>query len=165
MHELWLDPDYRTQRFRALNPAFPTHVNQLETEREIFWNWYRVQRRKRWLGRILRLWPIALGTLLGLLAPQLRAFLMESHPWGMWVVFPFALLARRPELQFNEQIGRILPPLILYLQFPLEGLAARLALRQHVTVPGVTGQIFYFHFLGALQLVLVSGLLTPLFIR
>jgi hypothetical protein len=165
MHELWLDPDCRMQRFRALNDTFPTHVNQLETEQEIFWNWYRVQRRRRWLGWLLRLWPIALGTILGLLAPLLRGFLMESHPWGMWVIFPFALLARRPELQFNEQIGRILPPLILYMQFPLEGLAARMVLRRHVTVPGVTGQILYFHFLGALQLVLVSGLLTPLFMR
>jgi hypothetical protein len=165
MHELWLDPDCRTQRFRALNATFPTHVNQLETEQEIFSNWYRVQRRRQWLGWMLRLWPIALGTILGLLAPQLRAFLMQSHPWGMWVVFPFALLARRPELQINEQIGRVLPPLILYMQFPLEGLAARMALRRHVTVPGVTGQIFYFHFLGALQLVLVTGVLTPFFIR
>jgi hypothetical protein len=165
MHELGLDPDCRTQRFRALNTAFPTHVNQLETEQELFWNWYRAQQRRRWLGWMVRLWPVALGTILGLLAPQLRAFLVQSHPWGMWVVFPFALLARRPELQFNEAIGRILPPLILYLQFPLEGLMARLVLRRHVTVPCVTGQILYFHFLGALQLVLVTGVLTPFFIR
>jgi hypothetical protein len=165
MHELSLNPEYRTQRFRALRDTFPTHVQQIEAEQVMFCHWHREQRRRRRLGSTLRLWPIAVGLLLALFAPALCAFLTRSHPWGMWLVFPFALLAHRPELDVNDQIARILPQVILYAQFPLEGLLAIMVLRRHVTISGVGGQILYFHFLAAVQLAMVSGILNPFLVH
>ena len=165
VHELSLDPEFRTERFCALRDTFPTHMNQIEAEQAMFCLWRRERRRRRRTGWLLRQWPIAVGLLLAVFAPVLRTFLTRSHPWGMWVVFPFALLAHRPELEINDRIARVLPQLILYAQFPLEGLMARMVLRRHVTLPGVTGQIFYFHFLAAVQLAMVSGILNPLFVR
>jgi hypothetical protein len=165
MQELSLDPECRTERFRALRGTVPTHMEQIEAEQALFSLWFRAQRRKEWVRGSLGLWPIGVGLLLGLVAPQLWGFLMRSHPWSMWLVFPFAVLARRPELDWNGELARILPTLMLYAQFPLEGLVARLILRRHVTVPSVTGQIVYFHFLGAVQLVMVSGMLTPFLVR
>lgn len=165
MHELSLDPEVRTQRFRALMDTFPTHEKQIETEQELYGQWWRVQRRRASMRSGLRLWPIAVGLLLALFAPALGAFLTRSHPWGMWLVFPFALLAGRPELDVSGHLARILPQVILYAQFPVEGLLARMVLRRHVTLPGVTGQIVYFHFLAAVQLAMVSGILNPLLVR
>ncbi len=165
MHELSLDPEYRTQRFRALMDTFPTHEQQIEAEQVMFCRWHREQRRRRRVGWMLRSWPIAVGLLLALCAPALCAFLTRSHPWGLWLVFPFALLAHRPELDVNDKIAHLLPQVILYAQFPLEGLVARMVLRRHVTIPGVTGQIFYFHFLAAVQLAMVSGILNPLLVH
>ncbi|HTW62561.1 MAG TPA: hypothetical protein VMD55_12185 [Terracidiphilus sp.] len=165
MHELSLDPEFRTERFRALRDTFPTHMNQIEAEQAMFSLWYREQRRRRRMGWMLRLWPVAAGLLLALFAPALCAFLARSHPWGMWLVFPFALLAHRPELEINDRMAHVLPQVILYAQFPLEGLVARMVLRSHVSIPGVTGQIFYFHFLAAVQLAMVSGILNPILIR
>ena len=166
MHELLLNPGRRTERFRALTDTFPTHMSQIEAEQLAYWRWYGEQRRRRRMGRVLlRLWPIAAGLLLALCAAPLGAFLMRSHPWGMWLVFPFTLLAGRPEVAVNEQLAHTLPRVILYAQFPIEGLVALLAVRRHVTFPGVTGQIFYFHFLAALQLAMLSGMLNPLLIH
>ncbi len=165
MHELSLDPEICTERFRALRATFPTHMNQIEAEQALYCLWHRGQRRRLRLGWVARLWPIGVGLLLGLFAPELRAFLMRAHPWGMWLVFPFTLLAHRPEVAINERVARTLPQVILYAQFPLEGLVARMVLKRHVSIPGVTGQIFYFHFLAVVQLAMVSGILNPLFVR
>jgi hypothetical protein len=165
MHELSLDPELRTQRFRALRNTFPTHEKQIETEQELYTQWWRMQRRRQSMRSGLRLWPIGVGLLLAVFAPALGAFLSRWHPWGMWLVFPFALLAHRPEMAMNDRIAHILPQVILYAQFPLEGLLARMVLRRHVTIPGVTGQIFYFHFLAAVQLAMLSGVLNPFLVR
>jgi hypothetical protein len=127
--------------------------------------WHREQRRRRRLGGMLGLWPVGVGLLLAFFAPALGAFLTRHHPWGMWLVFPFALLAHRPELEVSGRIARVLPAMILYAQFPLEGLFARMVLRRHVTLSGVTGQIFYFHFLAAVQLAMVSGVFNPLLLH
>jgi hypothetical protein len=157
MHELSLHPAYRTQRFRALSSAFPTHENQLEAEQVVFSHWYMAHRRKEWWSWCLRLWPIAVGVAISIFAPEIHAWLVRSHPWGMWVVFPYALLAHRPEVAINAQLSRFLPTAALLLQFPIEGLLARMILRRRVTVSGVTGQILYFHYLAALQLILLTG--------
>lgn len=165
MHELSYVSARRAERFRALGESFPSHLDQIEAEQAAYTSWYRGQRRRRRLAGMLRLWPVAAGLILGGLAAPLGAFLTRWHPWCMWVVFPFTLLAHRPEIAVNEQLARTLPRVILNLQFPLEGLVALLAVRRRVTIPGVTGQIVYFHFLGAMQLVMVTGLLNPILIR
>lgn len=164
MHEPFEMSDCRPGRFRATFDKFPTHEKQLAAERDYFCSWLHAQRTRRFLGSLVRLWPVAVGIALGFLAPQLHAILDRFEPWGMWLVFPFAVLACRPEFHVASQSGS-LPMLILYAQFPIEGMVARLALGRRVTVPGVAGQIFYLHYLAALQLAMIGGAVTQALIR
>lgn len=160
MHEPFSISGCHPRRFRATFDSFPTHIRQIEAEQSVFCIWLRVQRFKEFLRWIGRLWPIAAGLLLGMVAPQLHALVVRFEPWGMWIVFPFAVLARRPELHAGGQTGRNLPMLILYVQFPIEGLIARMVLRNRVTVPRVAGQVFYLHYLACLQLLMIGGAVT-----
>lgn len=157
VHEPSYTSVYRLERFRANTPSIPEHLQEIEEERRRFRAWLRLERMKLGLRRLLDCWPLALGLALGFAAPHLRTVLMRSHPWGMWVVFPLVLLAARPEVQAAGPIAGGLPLLMLYLQFPLEGLVVQAGLRRRVTVPGVAGQVFYFHYLAAMQLLMVSG--------
>jgi hypothetical protein len=105
------------------------------------------------------------GLCFACIAPQLRALVLPYKPWGMWIFFPFVALARRPELQFDSQLSRMLPMIMLYAQFPLEGLFARIALKKQVTLSGVARNIFFTHFLSAVELCLVSGVLWQITVR
>ncbi len=127
--------------------------------------WQRIQRRRQWLRWLGNLWPVAAGLALGLEAPKLYALMVKFEPWGLWLVFPFAVLACRPELHAVGQLVRNLPVVVLYAQFPIEGLIARLALRRRVTVSGVAGQVFYLHYLAGLQLVMIGGAVTQALMR
>ena len=140
-------------------------MRQLEAEQALFRLWLQRQRRKRFWRGVGKLWPIAIGAALGAIAPQLHAVVSRFEPWGLWLVFPFAVLGCRPELQVLGQIVRHLPLVLLYAQFPLEGLIAILALRLRVTVPGVAVQVFYLHYLAGLQLLMISGAVTQALVR
>lgn len=165
VHEPSYTSVYRLERFRANTPSIPEHLGEIEEERRRFRAWLRLELLKLRLRRTLDLWPLALGVALGVAAPHLRTLLMHSHAWGMWVVFPLVLLAARPEVQAAGPVVAGLPMLMLYLQFPLEGLIVQAALRRRVTVPGVAGQVFYFHYLAAMQLVMVSGVAVRALMR
>jgi hypothetical protein len=160
MHESLYAYDGRPRRFRATFTAFPTHVKQLEAEQSLFLAWQDIQRRKQFVRLAGKLWPIAAGLLLGLFAPELRALMMKFEPWGMWLVFPFALLAGQPEFRTIAQAVHNLPLVVLYLQFPVEGLIVLLALRRRVTVPAVAGRVFYLHYLAALQLLMIGAVVV-----
>jgi len=157
MHESFFTSDCRPRRFRATFTAYPTHIDQIEAERAAFCVWERAQQRAQFVRWMVRLWPVAAGLLLGLLAPQLRSLVARFEPWGTGVVFPIALLARRPEFRGASQIVHGLPLLAFYLQFPMEGLIVRMALRGRVTVAGVAWQVFYLHYLAAIQLIMIGG--------
>ncbi len=157
MHELFYTSAGRFGRFRAATTTFPEHIEQIEEEQRAFRAWMRLQKIRLGLCRVLDFWPLALGLLLGLLAPHLRALLMQRHPWSMWLVFPFVLLAGRPELHANPHLAGVLPMIILYAQFPVEGLIVQWAMRRHVTVPGVAGRVFCMHYLCLVQLLMISG--------
>lgn len=160
MHEPSYTSVYRFERFRAETIAFPQHIDQIEEEQRAFRAWLRLQRFKRGLRDLVDYWPLALGLVLGLMAPHLHAELMRSHPWTMWAVFPFVLLAGRPELH-----AATLPSIILYLQFPVEGLIVQWMLRDRVTLPAVAGRVFYLHYLCLLQLLMISGVVGRALIR
>lgn len=147
----------RPLRFRATFRSFPTHIRQLEAEQEAFHLWQCQERRKIALRQMKKLWPLAVGALLGAAAPELHALMARFEPWGLWLVFPFAVLACRPELHALGQLIRNLPQIVVYLQFPLEGLLARLILKRRITFPAVAGHMCYFHYLAGLQLLMLSG--------
>jgi hypothetical protein len=165
MHEPTYTSVRRLERFRAGATAFPEHLQQIEDERDAFRAWLRLERFKLRMRRLVDYWPLALGLLLGLLAPHLRLLLLRRHPWSMWVVFPFVLLAGRPELHAGAHLADTLSLFTLYAQFPVEGLAVQLALRRKVTVQGVAGRMLYLHYLGLMQLLMVSGVVGQALMR
>jgi hypothetical protein len=165
MHESLRHFDRQPRRFRATFSAFPSHLEQLEAERALCRLSLRQERRKRFWQAIGRMWPVGLGIVLGFAAPQLHAVVNRFEPWGLWLVFPFAVLACRPELQVVVQLVNHLPTVLLYLQFPLEGLIAILALQRRVTVAGVAAQFLYLHYLAGLQLLMIGGAVTQALVR
>jgi hypothetical protein len=118
------------------------------------------ERRWRRFLLLLSFWPGAAGFLLACVAPQLSDLLAPFHPWGMRLVFPLVVLAGRPEVCMGETMARILPHVLLYAQFPLEGLLVRIVLRSQVTLSAVTGRMCFYHFLGATHLLLLTGVLA-----
>jgi hypothetical protein len=116
----------------------------------------RQENHRLLLLSLVRMWPVAAGLCFACVAPQLRDMVVPLKPWGMWILFPFVSLAQRPELQFGGRLSPMLPLYMLYAQFPLEGLIARIASRQRVTFTGIAQHILFLHFLLAALLFLVS---------
>ena len=101
-------------------------------------------------------WPVAVGLVLAFFAPQLRDMLGPYDPWGMRIVFPFVVLAGRPELGISEELARTLPQLILFIQFPLEGLLTMFNLIKRLSLGKAIAQLFFLHFLGFFVLWLLA---------
>ena len=102
-------------------------------------------------------WPFAIGIAISCFVPQIRDFIDAFRPWGMWIAFPFASIANRPEISLGNQIITNMPLLFMYAQFPIEGLMARFALRGHVTVLRVLGQVLFLHLFAMAELWLVNS--------
>jgi len=113
---------------------------------------HREDRQRKRLQNLVNSWPIGVGLVLAVCAPMMSEFLAVIKPWGMWVVFPFVALIARPELSLGAEFNRYAPQIMLFLQFPLEGLMAKKFLKGRVTVGGVAGQVFLYHFLALAQI-------------
>lgn len=121
----------------------------------------RTQRRRDRLNKSMAewatYWPMALGILVSCFTPQLREFVEQYRPWGLWISFPMVALAIRPEVYFGSKMAALLPTALMYAQFPIEGWLAKVALKGNVTPYGVAMQVLYFHGLCIMELWLVSG--------
>ena len=117
----------------------------------------RAELREQLWSRLRSYWPIGVGLFLGALAPVLQVAATSIGHWCMVLVFPFVVLASRPEIQAGGPITHALPAVMLFAQFPLEGLLAWFILRSHVKFSSVVMQVFLFHFLGIFELLLLSG--------
>ncbi len=106
-------------------------------------------------------WPVAAGLLLAVFAPGLREMALLWDPWGMRFLFPYVLLPGQPELGLGDELTRTLPRLMLYLQFPIEGLLTKINLSRGVRLSGALSQLVFLHAIGALVLFLVSGTTPP----
>ncbi len=114
------------------------------------------ERRRRRLERLANLWPLWLGLGLGVLAPQIETLARSYGPWGMNLLFPFVELASRPEILFGP-VTRLLPSIMLFAQFPLEGLVAWAMLRRGINSRHVLADIAIAHCFGILDLWLLSA--------
>ncbi len=117
----------------------------------------RKARLQRSIAQWVEYWPVCAGILLSMVAPQMREFVEPFRPWGLWVSFPIVALSIRPEIYLGSHISAVLPAALTYLQFPLEGLLAKIALKGHVTVHGVVVQVVFFHGLCIMDLWLLNG--------
>lgn len=102
-------------------------------------------------------WPVAAGVLLGCLAPWLRDLLLPYEPWGMRMVFPFVQLSGLHETGFSDELTRTIPQVMLFLQFPLEGLLTKFTLGRGMRLTGALGQLVFLHGVCVLVLWLVGG--------
>ncbi len=116
----------------------------------------RAEQQKQFLSWLPSYWPIAVGLFLGAISPLLKVVATALGHWCMVLVFPFVLLAARPEIQVGGPITSALPTVMLYAQFPLEGWLARFILRHRTKLSSVVMQVCLFHFLGIAELLLLS---------
>jgi len=101
-------------------------------------------------------WPVFVGLALGAAGPQLRTLLEPYAPWGMRAVFPFVEFAGLREIGMSDELTRTLPQLLLFLQFPLEGLLTRGSLGRGCKLSTALGQLFFLHAVAALVLWIVA---------
>jgi hypothetical protein len=94
---------------------------------------------------------------LGMISPWLHGQLAGFEPWAVRMVFPFVLLAGRPEIGLSAELTRTLPQIMLYLQFPLEGLLTKFSFSRGMKLMGALGQLIFLHGVCALVLWLVAG--------
>lgn len=117
----------------------------------------RKSRRYESASTWLEYWPFAVGIAISCFTPQMHDLVQAFKPWGMWILFPFSSIANRPEVSTGNQIINNMPLFFMYAQFPIEGLMARFALRKHVTVLRVVGQVLFLHLFALVELWLISS--------
>ncbi|HEY1766999.1 MAG TPA: hypothetical protein VGG26_05065 [Terracidiphilus sp.] len=100
-------------------------------------------------------WPFLAGLALALIAPKLMDVLDGLNPWIERAVFPYVLLARRPEFGLNWELSGHLPRAILLIQFPLEGLLTMRNLRRRFPMWVAVGQLIVIHLVGMFVLFLL----------
>lgn len=122
----------------------------------------RFERQMRSLRSLASLWPVAVGVLLGVYAPLLRDLAANSAPWAVNLLFPFSALVDERSLHLSRDTANALAQFLLFAQFPLEGLLARIVLKHRVGLFEVFGRVACMHVLAVLYLVLVSGSLSQI---
>jgi hypothetical protein len=100
--------------------------------------------------------PVAVGIALGSLAPAIYALSALWDPWGLRIVFPFVQLAGLHEFGISHELTRTLPQVMLYLQFPLEGVLVGSNLRRGMKLSAALGPIPGLHFAAGLVLWIVA---------
>jgi hypothetical protein len=107
--------------------------------------------------------PLAVGIALGSLAPAIYGLAALWDPWGLRIVFPFVQLVGLREFGISHELARMLPQLMLYLQFPLEGLLVASNLRRGMKLGAALGPIPGLHFAAGLVLWIVAlGSMPPI---
>ena len=141
----------------AVTPIDALRKKELETGLAVLRARRRAEQEGKFFSRLPGYWPIAAGLFLGAISPVLKVIATACGHWCMVLVFPFVLLAARPEIQVGGPITRALPTVMLYAQFPIEGWLARFILKRRIKFSSVVIQVLLFHFLGITELLLLSG--------
>ena len=74
----------------------------------------------------------------------------------MWIVFPFVVLTGRRDIGLSGQLTTILPPVFLYLQFPVEGILAYFSLTRRAPVAVALAPALFLHLAGWFVLAMLS---------
>lgn len=149
-------PPTRRSRARAIAFLQAQRQRELEENLAVLQARREGERSNLLLERLIALWPLWLGIVLGVFSPTLEVLAKAAGPWCMALVYPFVMLAKRPEIQVGP-ITHYLPTIMLYAQFPIEGLLARVVIKRRIRPMGVAWHVFVFHFLGIAELLMLSG--------
>jgi len=101
-------------------------------------------------------WPLAAGLILALVAQYLYDELLWAPHWVMWLVFPFVVLTQRRDIGLSGQLTTILPPVFLYLQFPVEGVITYLSLKRRAHAAVALAPALFLHLAGWFVLAMLS---------
>jgi hypothetical protein len=104
-------------------------------------------------------WPLLIAVPLAYAAPRIFDLLMapDQHlEWLARAVFPYVLLASRPQFRLYGEYSSQLPQYILQAQFPLEGLLTMFNLRRRLGVGVAIGLLIVIHLTGAFVLFLLT---------
>lgn len=101
-------------------------------------------------------WPVLIGVAAGIWAPALHHQLEDLAPWAVRLVFPFMELLGREEIGLSDELRKNLPQIMLFMQFPLEGLLTRLTLRQ-ARMGRAVGQLVFLHLVASLILWIITA--------
>jgi hypothetical protein len=159
------DTGAQSSRSAALEAIDALYKQEMQTNIAALRERRRQARLERSVAHWTEYWPVAVGVVMSFFAPQVRDMLAPLQQWGMWLVFPFVALAQRPEIYMGDKMAVLLPMVMLYAQFPLEGWLAKIMLKGNVTVRAVIGRVMFFHALCILELWLVSGAFWRLLAR
>jgi hypothetical protein len=113
---------------------------------------------ERWRSRhrfSTAIWPFLIGIILSIFALQLFGLVSDLDPWIARLIFPFELLVERPEFGLRWELGGYLPQIVLFLQFPLEGLWVTMNLRLRGRVSFALAPLIFLHLVGAFVLFLL----------
>jgi hypothetical protein len=117
----------------------------------------RREQQARFYRYVITFWPVALGVLLSAYAPLLHDLAASYGTWAATILFPFSAVAEQHGLNISWATAQTLSQVMLYAQFALDGLMARMVLKHRTTLKGVCGQVAGFHALAVLYIALVSG--------
>lgn len=101
------------------------------------------------------IWPFIGGLILCICASQLWDIASDLNPWVSWLVFPFVVLTERPEFGLSWELGGHLPLIVLFLQFPAEGLWVTLNLRLRGRLTFAFAPLIFLHLAGAFVIFLL----------
>jgi hypothetical protein len=134
-----------------------TRRREEQTEPRVVLQYPTAQLEKDPPPRFLEIcWPLAGGFILALCAPYLYSDLLWAPHWAMWIVFPFVVLTGRRDLGLNGDLTTILPQVVLYIQFPVEGILAYLSLSRRAPVAVALAPALFLHAAGWFILAMLS---------
>lgn len=149
-------PLSRRERARAIKSFETERKRESAASMAVLTERRQAEELERLRKTVRELWPLWLGMVVGLISPIIADVAEALGPWCMTLVYPFVVLAQRPELQVGP-ITHALPGVMLFIQFPIEGWLAYIVLRHHVNPLGVIWQVMLFHFLGLAELWMLTG--------
>jgi len=150
-------PDSHVSAFRVIDALYE---QEMQANLAALTEQRRKSRRYQSAAHWAEYWPFAVGVAISCFVPQMRDYVDAFRPWGMWIVFPFASIARGSEITFSNSLIANMPLFFMFAQFPFEGLMARFAFRGHVTAMRVLGQVLCLHFFAVVELWLVNSPLS-----
>lgn len=106
-------------------------------------------------------WPTVAGLALGILAPGFWTGILDA--WGqsgIRVLFPYVLLAGHTEVGISAELAANLTQLMVFLQFPLEGLVVSWGIGRGLPAGKAISQAVFVHALGIFVVFLLGQPLT-----
>jgi hypothetical protein len=87
------------------------------------------KKKKKNPSPLLLWWPLLLGIVVTPFTVHAASIMAIAGPGALMMLYPYVLLLKEPALGLSSELGNNLSQLMMYLQFPLYGLAMALTLR------------------------------------